>query len=373
MERTLDTLVIGAGPAGLAVGACLKARGVSSLLLDQSTTVGSSWHGHYDRLHLHTDKGHSALPYLGFPAGTPRYPSRQQMIAYLESYARHFELTPRFQEKVRSVARSGTGWRVSTTRGVHHARRVVVASGYNAVPHVPDWPGRAHFRGAFLHSSAYRTAKPFRGQRVLVVGFGNSGGEIALDLQEQGARVAMAVRGPVNILPREILGINILTVSIALSHLPTRVTDTIAAPLSRMVLGDVSRLGLRKSATGPATQLRRTARVPLIDIGTIGLIRAGHIEVLGAVHSMSEHAVTFDDGSARPFDAVIAATGFRPQLGRFLDPHDDPLRARPSLLRDEPVGESGLYFCGFCVSPTGMLRHIGIEARRIAKHISTMA
>src|SRR5215831_7896352 len=99
MERSLDTLVIGAGPAGLAVGACLKARGMPAALVDQAATIGSSWHRHYDRLHLHTDRRHSVLPYFGFRAGTPRYPSREQMIAYLESYARHFGLKARLDER----------------------------------------------------------------------------------------------------------------------------------------------------------------------------------------------------------------------------------------------------------------------------------
>jgi cation diffusion facilitator CzcD-associated flavoprotein CzcO len=341
-------------------------------LVDQAATIGSSWHRHYDRLHLHTDRRHSSLPYLGFRAGTPRYPSREQMIAYLESYARHFGLKARLDERVQSIARANGGWHATTTRGTYHARRVVVATGYNAVPHLPQWPGQADFRGTFLHSSDYRSGKRFRGQRVLVIGFGNSGGEIALDLSEQGARAAMAVRGPVNIMPREILGIPILTVSIALSHLPTRLTDAVAAPLSRLTIGDVRKLGLRKSATGPATQIRTTARIPLIDIGTIQAIRAGHIQVLGGVRAMSAHSVIFDDGSSAPFDAVIAATGFRPQLDRFLDTGDDPLRAQPSLARDAAMGEKGLYFCGFSVSPTGMLRQIGIEAQRIAAHIARM-
>jgi cation diffusion facilitator CzcD-associated flavoprotein CzcO len=341
-------------------------------LVDQAATIGSSWHRHYDRLHLHTDRRHSVLPYFGFRAGTPRYPSREQMIAYLESYARHFGLKARLDERVQSIARANGGWHATTTRGIYHARRVVVATGYNAVPHLPQWPGQADFRGLFLHSSDYRSGKRFRGQRVLVIGFGNSGGEIALDLSEQGARVAMAVRGPVNIMPREILGVPILTVSIALSHLPTRLTDAVAAPLSRLTVGDVRKLGLRRSATGPATQIKTTARIPLIDIGTIQAIRSGHIEVLGGVRALSEHAVIFDDGSSAPFDAVIAATGFRPQLDRFLDSADDPLRARPSLPRDAVMGEKGLYFCGFSVSPTGMLRQIGIEAQRIAAHIARM-
>jgi hypothetical protein len=292
------------------------------------------------------------------------------MIAYLESYARHFKLTPRFDERVQSLARRDGEWLAATTRGCYHARRVVVATGYNSVPYLPHWPGQAKFRGTFLHSSAYRNGKRFRGQRVLVIGFGNSGGEIALDLHERGAHVAMAVRGPVNILPREILGIPVLTVSIALSPLPPRLTDAIAAPLARLTLGNVSKLGLRKSRTGPASQIRTTARIPLIDIGTVRLIRTGQVEVLGGVRSMSDHAVNFEDGSSRPFDAVIAATGFRPQLGRLLDGREDPLGTRPSLPRNEICGTRGLYFCGFSVSPTGMLRQISIEARQIADHIT---
>ena len=157
-----------------------------------------------------------------------------------------------------------------------------------------------------------------------------------------------------------------------MSHLPTRLTDAVAAPLSRLTIGDVRKLGLRKRTTGPATQIRTTARIPLIDIGTIQAIRAGHIEVMGGVRAMSEHAVIFEDGSSAPFDAVIAATGFRPQLDRFLHTEDDPLRARPSLPHDALMGEKGLYFCGFSVSPTGMLRQIGIEARRIAAHIARL-
>ena len=220
MEQQADTLVIGAGPAGLAVAACLKKRGASCIILDRAGEVGSSWRHHYDRLHLHSDRDRSALPYLPFPAGTPRYPSREQVIGYLELYARHFDLAPRFNEEVRTVRPCGPGWITTTTAGVYHSRRVVVATGYNAVPYLPQWRGQERFRGRILHSSEYRNGESFRGQSVLVVGFGNSGGEIAIDLHEHGARVAMAVRGPVNIVPREILGVPVLAISIALNRLP---------------------------------------------------------------------------------------------------------------------------------------------------------
>jgi indole-3-pyruvate monooxygenase len=352
--------VIGAGPAGLAVAACLKKRGASHIIVDRASDVGSSWRHHYDRLHLHSDRDRSALPYLPFPAGTPRYPSREQVIGYLELYARHFDLAPHFNEEVRTVRPCDPGWMATTTAGVYHSRRVVVATGYNAVPYLPQWRGQERFRGRMLHSSEYRNGESFRGQNVLVVGFGNSGGEIAIDLHEHGARVAMAVRGPVNIVPREILGVPILAISIALNHLPARLADALSAPLVRLVIGDITKLGFRKLPMGPFTQIKATTRIPLIDVGTVKLVREGHIEVLGDIREMGETDVTFDDGRLRSFDAIVAATGYSPRSDCFLEPQSGGEK------------RSGLHYCGFIVSPTGMLRDIGIEARRVADEIARL-
>jgi len=363
-----ETLIIGAGPAGLAAGACLRARGRSFIVLERGTTVGSSWQRHYERLHLHTDARHSALPYLEFPPGTPRYPSREQMIAYLQRYAQHFGIAPLLREEVRSVHRGDAEWITTTLTGNVYRCCVIVATGCNAVPRLPVWPGQERFRGRILHSSCYRNGEAFRGQRVLVVGLGNSGGEIAIDLHEHGAQVAVAVRGAVNIVPRDILGLPILTISIALSRLPTRLADALAAPLLRLTLGDLSRLGFRKPDCGPITQIKQTGRIPLVDIGTIDLVRAGHIEVLGAVRSLSETEAEFADGNSRPFDALVLATGFSPGTERFLQTSDPP---RPNARGQERIGgKAGLYFCGFFVSPTGMFRDIAMEARWIAEHIT---
>jgi indole-3-pyruvate monooxygenase len=370
MENEVDTLVIGAGPSGLAVAACLKKRGVSSVIVERAATVGSSWRQHYDRLHLHTDRARSALPHLSFPAGTPQYPSREQVIGYLEGYARHFELAPHFSEEVHAVRSVNGGWTTTTSAHAYHSRRVVVATGYCAAPHMPRWPGQERFGGRIVHSSEYRDAEPFRGQRVLVIGFGNSGGEIAVDLHEHGAHVAVSVRGPVNIIPRDIVGIPVLALGIALGPLPTGLADVLAGALARLVIGDITRLGFRKLEMGPIAQIKQTARVPLIDIGTVKLIREGHIEVLAGVSAMDETSVSFDDGSSRRFDAIIVATGFRPQVGRFLDPENDIFTPGLAPPRRGAAARPGLYFCGFVVSPTGMLREIGIEARRIAEHIA---
>ena len=368
MEQQVDTLVIGAGPAGLAVAACLKKRGASCIIVDRATEVGSSWRRRYDRLHLHSDRDRSTLPYLSFPAGTPRYPSREQVIEYLELYARHFELVPHFNEEVRTVRPRNPGWITTTTASVYHARQVVVATGYNAVPYQPQWRGQERFSGRILHSSEYRSGESFRGQSVLVVGLGNSGGEIAIDLHEHGARVAIAVRGPVNIIPREILGVPVLALSIALSHLPARFADALAAPLVRLTIGDITKLGFRKLPMGPFTQIKARTRIPLIDVGTVKLVREGHIEVLGDIREMGEGDVTFEDGRSRAFDAIVAATGFRPRTECFLAPQRNIL----DMEQPPPGGgetQSGLHYCGFIVSPIGMLHEIGIEAQRIADEI----
>ena len=371
MEHLAPTLVIGAGPAGLAVAGCLKARGASCVVLERGTEIAASWRRHYDRLHLHTAARHSHLPGFGFPPGTPRYPSRDQMVGYLEAYARHFEIVPRFGEDVLSLRPSAGEWIAETASGLHRSSHVVVATGTNAIPWTPTWPGQEQFRGPILHSREYRNGEPFRGQHVLVVGFGNSAGEIAIDLHEHGARAAMSVRGPVNIVPRDILGIPISSVSLFLSRVPARLADALAPRIARLTIGDISRFGLTQATVSPMTQIRVQSRIPLIDIGTLGLIKEGRIGIHPGIRSLAPREITFEDGSRDAFDAIITATGFRPGVDRFLDPPAGNDGANWPRSRVESA--NGLYFCGFTVTPTGMLREIGIEARRIAAHLTDRA
>ncbi|MBK7860316.1 MAG: NAD(P)/FAD-dependent oxidoreductase [Archangiaceae bacterium] len=210
-------IVVGAGPAGLAVAGALKQRGVTATVLEAESEVGSAWRRHYRRLHLHTHKGGSSLPGLDFPAAFPRYPSRAQVVEYLELYQRTFGLAPSFGERVTNIE---PGWKVTTSKRTLEARHVVVATGYTRVPLEPDFPGRSTFTGETLHSSRYVDGAGFAGKRVLVVGFGNSGGEIAIDLVEHGAQPTLSVRGPVNVIPRELLGLPILGVSAVMRMFP---------------------------------------------------------------------------------------------------------------------------------------------------------
>ncbi len=370
LTETTPALVIGAGSAGLASAACLRRRGVDAVVLEQSDAVGPAWRRHYDRLHLHTAKGSSGLPGFPMPADYPRYASRDQVVAYLEAYAAHHGIEPRFGARVVRAARDGTQWLVETADGeAWRTPHLVVASGYTRVPQVPSLPGRELFEGQTLHSSEYHNGKPWRGKHVLVVGFGNSGGEIAIDLTECGATAALSVRSAVNVLPKEILGIPILSWGIAMSALPSRMADALAAPLQRIFAGDITKVGLRKLSYGPQVQIAEHGRIPLIDIGTMALLKSGAVEVHPGLDRFDERGMVFDDGTRADFDAVVFATGYRPKLADFLDAPDGVLDEGGTPHRSGPNAAPGLHFCGMRVSPTGMLREAGIEARAIAEAV----
>ncbi len=372
MPEVCDVLVIGAGPAGLAAGAALRARGVSPVIVDKAEAVGAVWRRHYDRLHLHTDRSHSALPGLPMPKAYGRYPSRLDVIAYLESYFAHFDLKPQFGTAIATLRRDGALWRAQTSgERAFEAPAVVVATGLADFPHSPEWPGLATFGGEVLHSSAYRNPERFRGRKVLVVGFGNSGGEIALDLAEAHVDVALSVRGPVSIVPRDLLGIPIQTLTIAQSRLPARLADTLNAPVLRLAIGDIETLGLRRSVKGPRRTVEEDGRIPLLDIGTLAMIRAGRIAVRPDVAEVSQGAVRFADGRKETFDAIVLATGFRPDLRALLPEAAGVLNdAGQPMVSGRRTAEAGLFFCGAIPAATGQLREIGIEARRIADAIA---
>lgn len=371
MHPPTETIVVGAGPAGLAVGACLQQAGIPCLILEQSDQVGSAWRRHYDRLHLHTAKAFSTLPFMPFPQEYPRYPSRLQVIAYLEAYAQRFQLEPRFNQQVVAARYVNSRWEVQTQDNHYQAQNLVIAAGYTREPNLPHWAGQESFHGTVLHSSQYRNGAPFQKQKVLVVGFGNSGGEIAIDLYEHGAQAALAVRSPVNVIPRELLGIPVLAIGIVQGKMPPRLTDALNAPILRVVMGDLTRYGLRKLPHGPRTQILQDGRIPLIDVGTIDLIKRGHVAVYPGIERFTADGVLFADGRQESFDAVILATGYRPRVNAFLEAgptvYDENGAPRSS---GQETSLPGLYFCGYYVSPTGMLREIGLEAQRISATIA---
>jgi hypothetical protein len=307
------------------------------------------------------------------PKAYGRYPSRAQVVEYLETYAAKFALEPIFNAPVRAVRRDGRAWRAEAGENTRSARIIVVATGWADYPYAPTWPGVEEFGGLILHSSVYRNPAPFAGKRVLVIGYGNSGAEIALDLAEAGIDVTLSVRSPVNIVPRELFGLPILVFPIAEQWLPPRVADALNAPAIRLAIGSLATAGLTKAAKGPLRTIAEDGRPPLIDIGTLDAIRDGRIEMRGDVASFTTSGVAFRQSPPEPFDAAILATGFRPDLRALLPDAQGVLSASGvPFVSGRPTAEPGLFFCGALISPIGQLRQIALEAVSIAEAAAKM-
>ncbi|MEU8434960.1 NAD(P)/FAD-dependent oxidoreductase [Streptomyces sp. NPDC029216] len=367
--------VIGAGPGGLAVAAALRARGVRAVVVEKSGSVGASWRGHYERLRLHTTRRLSALPGLAMPRRFGRWVARADLVRYLEKYAEHHELELVTGVEVTRVERAadGEGWTLHASGGrLLAAGAVVVATGFNHTPHLPDWPGADTYTGRLLHASGYREPSPYAGQDVLVVGVGNTGAEIAVDLAEGGAaRVRLAVRTAPHILRRSTLGWPSQRTGILVRRLPVRLVDRLGTLVAKASVPDLSAYGLPRPTAGLYSRVRQGA-IPVQDMGLIDAVRDRRIEPVAAVTSFDGDQVVLADGTRLTPDAVIAATGYRrglePLVGHLgvLDDRGRPLATGP---RTTP-GAPGLYFTGYTNPISGMLRELSRDARHIAKALS---
>ncbi|MFF5706149.1 flavin-containing monooxygenase [Streptomyces sp. NPDC012794] len=366
--------VIGAGPGGLAVAAALRARGVRAVVVERSGAVGSSWRGHYERLRLHTTRRLSALPGLAIPRRFGRWVARADVVRYLEKYAEFHELELVTGVEVTRIepAADGDGWTLHASGGrLLAARAVVVATGYNHTPALPDWPGRDTYTGRLLHARDYRDPAPYAGQDVLVVGVGNTGAEIAVDLAEGGAaRVRLAVRTAPHIVRRSTLGWPAQRTGILVRRLPVRLVDRLGA-LAAKAVPDLSAYGLPRPDTGLYSRVRQGA-VPVQDVGLIKAVRAGRVEPVAAVAAFDGAEVVLADGTRITPDAVVAATGYRRGLEGLvghLDVLDD--RGRPvSHGARAPRNAPGLHFTGYTNPISGMFRELSLDAVRIAKALA---
>ena len=365
------TLIVGASISGLASASSLQKQGIEYIIIEKLTQVASPWRNHYDRLHLHTSKDSSSLPYKSFGKTVPRYPSRQQVVDYLDDYQREFNINPVFNTEVKLIKREDDFWITETTNGTFKSKFVIMATGTYGTPKAIRFNGMETFSGKVLHSYGYKSGRNFKGQNVLVVGFGNSACEIAMDLYEQGATASMSVRSPVNVIPRDIFGIPVLRLSLLLNHLPPRVADTINAPLIGLLIGDITKLGLKKLPYGPLEQVRKYGRIPLLDIGTIKHIREGHIKIFGNIDNISGKTVHFADGKQEDFDVIVACIGYNRNYSEIIAVDRSRFEdLKVSVNKQKYFGKDGLYFCGYWVAPTGQIREITLDSQKIAMDIS---
>jgi cation diffusion facilitator CzcD-associated flavoprotein CzcO len=367
-----EVVVVGAGPAGLSAALALSDAGVRPLVLDHADRVGSSWRTRYDRLRLNSPRPLSHLPGRRFPKGTPMFPTRDQVIEHLERHALSDGIDLLLGTRVERIARDDKRWLVHTSAGEIRATQVVVATGYEHQPFIPDWSGRDSFSGPVLHSSEYRNATPFHRKQVLVVGPGCSGMEIAYDLAEGGAsKVWLSARTPPNIVLRQGPGgLPGDYIALLLLHLPTRLGDAIARLGRRLDLGDLTEYGLPIPNEGIFARLHRLGVAPaIVDKEVIEAIKAGQIEVVRGVESLDPTGVHLADGVRVQPDVVICATGYQralePLVGGLdvLDEH-----GAPRAVGRQPAA-AGLRFIGYTPRPS-QLGYASKTARRAAKSIA---
>ncbi len=368
-----EIVIIGAGPAGLAVAGCLSKHNIEFTLLEKSEHIAHSWREHYDRLHLHTVKQLSHLPYLPFPDHYPTYVSKQQLIDYFEEYCRQFKIDATTSADVKSITGSAeTGWVIQYNDKTIFANHVVVCTGVNNAIHQPSWPGMASYQGQIIHSRAYKNPKAFNDQRVLVIGMGNSGAEIALDLAEHKVEVDISVRGEINVVPRDLNGQPVQLTSRKLARLPFGLGDWLGSQIRKIYFGDLSKYGLKTSTLPPAKQLLTTGKTPTIDIGTIAAIKKRLIQVREDIKQFTPEGIEFVDGSTAYYDTVICATGYRANLPTMIPGISAELDKNG--LPKNPIAAGtwkGLYFVGYDnYKLGGILGTIYIDADLVANTIA---
>jgi cation diffusion facilitator CzcD-associated flavoprotein CzcO len=365
-----SVVIIGGGASGLSAAGALRRRGIEAVVLEEDEQLGGTWARRYDRLHLHTIRGFSGLAHYSIPRRYSRYLSREEFVAYLEEYARQLDLrvvTGCRVRKVRVESETPHSWSAVTDKGDWHSRVMIIATGQYRTSVVPNWSGRETYSGDLVHSSLYANALPYVGKRVLVVGAGNSGTEIATDLAGNGAAfVAVSIRTPPPIVPRDPFGMPIQRTGILLSFMPPAIADRLGRLTSRIVLGDLTRHGLQTPKWMPFS----AHRVPVIDVGFVAALKKGLLQVRPALAQLTPTGAVFADGSAEPYDAIIAATGFSTGLSgmveakELLNSFDEPVDRS-----GEPTARPGLFFIGYTHSLRGHLFEANLASRRLARNV----
>ena len=369
-----EVVVVGAGAAGLSSAAALQGRRFQTLVLEGSGAVGARWRSRYEELRLNSWRAMSNLQGFRMPRSYGRYPRRDDFVAYLEGFVIHHQLSVCFNTRLLRIERAGDMWRLQTSERQLLARYVVVATGWDAVPVLPQWPGQEHFSAALLHSSEFHTAKEYTGKRVLVVGAGNSGIDIAGHLVSAGAHVELSMRTPPNLARRDILGLpgQPLLVLVA-DHLPARLSDLSFSITQRLLFGDLAPFGLPRAKDGPYANFHRRLRNPAIDDGFVAALKRGKAKVVAEVERLDGPTVLLADGTQLCPDAVICATGYRRGLEDIVG-HLGVLGADgvPVAYHGAPEHPAAprLYFAGMWGQFSGEIRLGPRHARRIARAAS---
>ena len=377
MAERFGVVVVGAGPGGLGTAAMLGRRGIRTVVLERGDGVGAKWRHSYDSLRINTSAWFSYLPGQRLRLDKGQWPSRDDLVRYYETYAAANALDVRLNTEATRVEPRGGGWTVFAGSASYEAAAVVIAAAKDRTPVIPDWPGRSEFGGSIVHAAAYCNSEPYRERTVLVVGAGNSGFDIALDLLRGGAStVWLSIRTPPHIVRRSVGPVPNDVMAVLSSRLPAAVVDPIARVIRRASFGDLAPYGLPEPPDGLKSHLRNTGMIPTIDPGAFtAAVRSGALPIVAAVERFDQDSVTLADGAMLSPDAVIAATGYSPDLDALVG-HLNVLREDgfPCVAApDSPPGAPGLYFIGYTRPLAGNLRQLRLDARRTAAAVARSA
>ena len=367
-----DVVIVGAGPGGLAVARELEHRHrISALVVDKASAPAMSWRNRYDNFRLNTNGYLSHLPGQRIPLSAGRWPTKEDMVGYFDSYVRQQNIRLELGSEVNRIERAAEGWRVDTSQGDIRTSAVVLATGRYRTPAIPPWPGLSQFTGEVVHSIDFRNAWPFRDRSVLVVGAGNSAADIAVQLADNGARkVWLAVRTPPHLVRRAIGPIPSDIFLELFARVPARIVDPVIARLNRLLLGDVSVYGFGRPPLGLKATVEQRGRIPTLADELVDAVRAGRVEVVAAVAAVESGRVILDDGTAVRPEVIVAATGFSTDLDGLvghlgvLDEHGDPRGGFASHLGD------GMFAIGYGIPPSGPLRAIRLAATPLARQVA---
>lgn len=364
--------MIGAGPSGLAVARELEHRhGIVPVVLERAAAPAVAWRRRYDDFRLNTSGFLSHLPGQRIPLRAGRWPTKEDMVRYFDSYVRAQDITLRLGCEVNRVDRAADGWRLDTSSGTIRAQAVVLATGRYRTPIVPAWPGIDRFAGELVHSGDFSNAWPFRSRDVLVVGAGNSAADIAVQLADDGARrIWLAVRTPPHLV-RRAMGPFPSDIFLELfARIPARAIDPLIARLNRLLWGDLSVYGFHRPPLGLKATVERRGRIPTLADELVDAVRAGRVEVVAAVDAFESDRVILADGTSVTPDVVIAATGFSTDLAGLvghlgvLDREGNPRGGFASHLGD------GMFAIGYGIPPNGPLRAIRRNASPLAREVA---
>ncbi len=345
MPKQYDVLVIGAGQAGLAAGYHLQRANLSFAVLEGASELGGSWPHYYDNLELFSPAGRSSLPGLPFPGKPQHYPARDEVVAYLRHYADHFDLPIITDVHVTRVEQTVQGFRAITNRGtVYHTRSIIAATGAFHRSYLPQLPGQETFAGRVLHAATYRNPAPFHGQRVVVVGAGNSAIQIGVELAKV-AHVTLATRAPIRFRRQKLLGQDIHHWAwlLGLDRLPLGVFTAHAVSIG------VLDTGVYQSAIAAGNPGRRPMFTHFIPRG-----------------------VAWANGLEEPVDAVIYATGYRPNLDYLADIGALDADGQPYHRRGVSTTVPGLAYVGLANQWTyasATIRGVGPDAAYIVQRL----